>query len=332
MNGLDFLNLVIGLIFIYLIYSIAASTIWEIIVSITNLRGKTMRNWIIENFNEFTNDEKKKLSSEILDHPIIKGLSKNSHKKPIYISSELFTDVLIDLVVKSNSNDVDSSEPIVDINSFKDSLETTKSLNPGLKRVFLQYLSEDSKNLKKVKEKIGRWYDEAQERLLGSYKKSLQIWIFIISLILVSATNADTIKLASYLYGNPDAREAIANKVDIFVQDSAVESRISTMDTTIIDSIARQGQNVIIANIDENLNTLKELNKELRQTGIPIGWSVENIKLYNFWGILKKIGGLLLTVFAVSLGAPFWFDILNKLANLRSSGNKPKSSLEEKKS
>ena len=104
------------------------------------------------------------------------------------------------------------------------------------------------------------------------------------------------------------------------------------MDTTIIDSIARQEQNVIIANIDENLNTLKELNKELRQTGIPIGWSVENIKLYNFWDILKKIGGLLLTVFAVSLGAPFWFDILNKLANLRSSGNKPKSSLEEKKS
>ena len=138
--------------------------------------------------------------------------------------------------------------------------------------------------------------------------------------------------MLKYWIYNPDAREAIANKVDLFVQDSAVESRISTMDTTIIDSIARQEQNVIIANIDENLNTLKELNKELRQTGIPIGWSVENIKLYNFWDILKKIGGLLLTVFAVSLGAPFWFDILNKLANLRSSGNKPKSSLEEKKS
>jgi hypothetical protein len=36
-----------------------------------------------------------------------------------------------------------------------------------------------------------------------------------------------------------------------------------------------------------------------------------------------KILGLLVTVLAISLGAPFWFDLLNRLVNLRSTGKPP---------
>jgi hypothetical protein len=36
-----------------------------------------------------------------------------------------------------------------------------------------------------------------------------------------------------------------------------------------------------------------------------------------------KIVGLLLTAVALTLGAPFWFDLLSKLVKLRSSGDKP---------
>jgi hypothetical protein len=38
----------------------------------------------------------------------------------------------------------------------------------------------------------------------------------------------------------------------------------------------------------------------------------------------------LLTVFAVSLGAPFWFDLLNKLVNLRSAGKPPETASERR--
>ena len=38
--------------------------------------------------------------------------------------------------------------------------------------------------------------------------------------------------------------------------------------------------------------------------------------------ILVKILGLLMTVAAVSLGAPFWFDLLGKVAQLRSTGKR----------
>ena len=39
--------------------------------------------------------------------------------------------------------------------------------------------------------------------------------------------------------------------------------------------------------------------------------------------------GFLITALAIALGAPFWFDLLNKFVNLRVSGNKPESTKDE---
>ncbi|AGZ41925.1 hypothetical protein [Actinoplanes friuliensis] len=38
---------------------------------------------------------------------------------------------------------------------------------------------------------------------------------------------------------------------------------------------------------------------------------------------LLKLLGLVLTAAAAALGAPFWFDLLNRLVNLRSTGKRP---------
>ena len=66
------------------------------------------------------------------------------------------------------------------------------------------------------------------------------------------------------------------------------------------------------------MNTLSEF-------ALPIGWSVHPIGAV-MWGM--KAAGLALSILAVSLGAPFWFDLLNRLSNLRTSGPKPKTSTE----
>jgi hypothetical protein len=36
--------------------------------------------------------------------------------------------------------------------------------------------------------------------------------------------------------------------------------------------------------------------------------------------------GWIVTIIAVSIGAPFWFDVLNKFVNLRSAGRSPRDS------
>ena len=42
--------------------------------------------------------------------------------------------------------------------------------------------------------------------------------------------------------------------------------------------------------------------------------------------IVAKFIGLLISILAVSMGAPFWFDVLNKLVNIRLSGTRPEPS------
>jgi len=337
MDGFDFLNLVVGLIFIYLIYSIAASTVWEILVSFSNLRGKMLVKWFCINFDRLTfKDPGKKtgLKSSIIEHPLVKGMLRKKDKKPSYVSSDVFTDVLFDLLANPEKTEDGSSpkvsEKIVDINVLRDSLEKTTLLSPGIRRVFLQYVHEASGNLQYVKLKIGKWYEEAQERLIGSYKKNLQLWIFAIAIILVGATNADTINIASYLYRDPSAAEALADKAGLYIRDSAVIAGITRIDTSLIDSVARMEFRQISERLDSDLDRLAQLNSEITRTGVPIGWNAEEPGRFGTLDWIKKVGGLLLTIFAVSLGAPFWFDVLSKLSNLRSSGKKPNTMLEDR--
>jgi hypothetical protein len=51
---------------------------------------------------------------------------------------------------------------------------------------------------------------------------------------------------------------------------------------------------------------------------LPIGWGDGNKP--DFGGSITWLAGWLLTIVALSLGAPFWFDLLNKLVRLRGSG------------
>jgi len=54
---------------------------------------------------------------------------------------------------------------------------------------------------------------------------------------------------------------------------------------------------------------------EWRVEGWPFNWYRT-----TFW---PKLIGLLVTAFALSLGAPFWFDMLNKVVNIRNAGRAP---------
>ncbi len=68
---------------------------------------------------------------------------------------------------------------------------------------------------------------------------------------------------------------------------------------------------------------LKKKLKDIENLNLPIGWTkASSPQRFTEW--IAKIVGLIFTAFAVSLGAPFWFDILNKLSRLRGSGRVPK--------
>ncbi len=69
-----------------------------------------------------------------------------------------------------------------------------------------------------------------------------------------------------------------------------------------------------------NQPTVNERIAQLQQLGIPLGWKSRPSNAGDWW---NKLAGLALTAFAVSLGAPFWFDLLNRFMNIRAGGKSP---------
>ena len=68
---------------------------------------------------------------------------------------------------------------------------------------------------------------------------------------------------------------------------------------------------------------LQDRIQELNTVGIPLGWPDPDGARGGFSWFLLKALGLLLTAGAASLGAPFWFDILNRFMSVRSAGKAP---------
>jgi hypothetical protein len=65
--------------------------------------------------------------------------------------------------------------------------------------------------------------------------------------------------------------------------------------------------------------TPKSTLDTLQTLGLPIGWTAAPAPRDSLSLVLAHGLGWLLTAFAVSLGAPFWFDLLNKFVVVRST-------------
>lgn len=67
------------------------------------------------------------------------------------------------------------------------------------------------------------------------------------------------------------------------------------------------------------------LTNEIAEIKRPLGlgWEGANLRALTGYDLLAKFLGFLLTALAISLGAPFWFDLLKKLVNIRSAGSRP---------
>jgi hypothetical protein len=134
------------------------------------------------------------------------------------------------------------------------------------------------------------WFDDQMERLSGVYKRWSQWIVWGIGLALVLALNANSFRMAETLWNDPSSRGSIV---------AAAGS-------------ARSGE------------TFSTAQQHIGSLPLPIGWNGNGY--HHVWGWLIALAGGLVTVGAISLGAPFWFDTLSRLSRVRSTGAPPPSS------
>jgi len=107
---------------------------------------------------------------------------------------------------------------------------------------------------------------------------------------------------------------------DILKKEILLAAKKQAKDTTKIDTLLDK-------KVTSGLNTIKQVKVTVRELPIPIGWEKTNLPESCFsllsceWWM--KILGWILTALALSLGAPFWFDMLKKVMSIRNVGKNP---------
>jgi hypothetical protein len=332
MSGFPILDLVIGMIFIYFLLSVISSSAVEMILTAAKARAKILAEWLNRIFDTVVKEDgkEKTVGQLIMDHCAIIALSEKG-KAPSYIDAKNFTSALIEKITYDPKNPKSIAANIDDIIT---ALKNTTLLSTEMQRALLGYAYEardtyaalSTKTISEIeyfRAKVENWFDTSMDRLTGTFKRRYsRPFTLLVAIITAVALNADSISIAKYLYSNPEARAKIVAQAYQAASDSTYVKRFNEVHASPQDSVTMQQ---IKNDINKSLQNINEANAAL--TGdIPLGWKTIVKSTISPATVITKITGLLATILAIFMGAPFWFDLLNKIANLRSTGAKPASS------
>ena len=217
----------------------------------------------------------------VYKHPLIKHLSKNN-KLPSYIAPETLSSVLLEVIAKENNG----KSYVTHTADEARALVATISHDHPLREIMVALIDNGNEAATTLKDKLAGWFDEGMSRIAGWYKRKAKVMIFLIAGTVTLASNASSIHMAEEFWRNDALRTQIAAQAELAVQ----LGEISELETS-------------------NFKSLEVF---------PIGWSSIPEDILDW---LKTLLGWIITTAAVSLGAPFWFDLLGKVANLRGSGS-----------
>jgi hypothetical protein len=140
--------------------------------------------------------------------------------------------------------------------------------------------------------------------------------LLALGLVVAVGMNVDSIRIALTLWNNPIARQAAVDVAQKYIEKNPVRT---------------SGKGDDFQKIKDEANTLTSVSQTLP---VPFGWQSEIETNSNSFGNIgfwsKKVIGWFVTALALSLGAPFWFDMLNKFMMVRSSV-KPKGEKKDSK-
>ncbi|MBN2350848.1 MAG: hypothetical protein JXJ22_18570 [Bacteroidales bacterium] len=252
MFGSTALDIVIGLIFIFLLYSLLATVIAEIIATFFGLRARNLSKAISRMLED--DNHKGELTRKFYNHPLIKYLAPgNFFKKPSYISPGNFSKCLLDILKELGKGDAEiekvksglegmenkaekleaierllaeteltDSEQMASVKSLMGNKNTHNVLSNTETGGFLKSLLDDAQNdLVKFKSLIEQWYDDTMDRATSWYKSNLQIILVGIGFILAVSFNASTIEIAKMLSKDKNAREQMVQLASSFSENNA---------------------------------------------------------------------------------------------------------------
>lgn len=322
MLGSIALDVAIGLIFIYLVASLVASAVNELIENWLKNRAKDLERGITELLGDKTK------VAEVYNHALVLSLYKGANYQaarngelPSYIPSRNFALALMDIISGGGDGLKNATGPRISGAAAEEApppqitalLQGAERMNEPLRTAVLALIRAAGNDASRVRLNIENWFDSSMDRVSGWYKRRAQQFLLVIGVVLAAAGNIDTINIANVLSRDSGKRDALVAQAREYASRNPEPSKIASKDDPVLKSIEKMG--------------------------LPIGWAAKpgagepsdpRSLPDNFPGWLAKLFGIALTAAAISLGSPFWFDTLNKFVVVRSTVKPTEKSPPEK--
>ena len=346
MFDLGILDVGIGMAFLFLAVSLICSAVREFIETFMKTRAMDLERGL----RELLADQKGTgFTKSLFEHPLISGLFTGTydpkrikttalsggdermpfrHRRnlPSYIPSGQFASALMDLVVRRPNALPYPAPPL--------SLETLRSAaaaldNDQVRRAVLSAIDLGGDDIQKVKANIESWFNGTMDRVAGWYKRRTQLVLFLVGLFVAIVMNVDAITVADRFGTDAELRGAVVAAAGHTVKSPSGDAAPSPVD-------------------------VDEVRNQLVKVGFPIGWvggrpgpqfqmtcaarQATQPKLVtnptdppcsDVGVYVQIVFGWLITAVATMLGAPFWFDVLNKFMVIRSTVKPHEKSREE---
>ncbi|MGH7620577.1 MAG: hypothetical protein ACREPM_25465, partial [Gemmatimonadaceae bacterium] len=329
MSGSTIIDIAIGLVLIYLVFSLLCTAVNEWIARLLALRATGLYHGVTQLLGT-------ELAGRFHDHVLIdvlkpdkapvlrrRGATDGSPARyPSYISAQTFAQTIMDLTTQTTSPGM----PGVAVRSALlpvPASVTRKALIAGgaaavaaapppppdpVPEVIRTLLAPVDGDGAAMEQRLVNWFDDSMDRVSGWYKRRAQAYLFVIAVIVAVGFNIDTFRVVTQLEAEPSVRAALVQQADAIVARSG-----GTVDTA-------------------SMRQVREGIDELQHSGLTVGWDSECSPVPRVFGYapaghcgnpLTALLGLFVSAVALSFGAPFWFDALNKLVNVRQTGAKP---------
>jgi hypothetical protein len=175
-------------------------------------------------------------------------------------------------------------------------------MNGGNLSQVIELFDKESENHQSFLESIETWYNEYMYRVNHSYKRLLRAPMWVLAFAIAIVFNIDAVKVGTTLWQNATMANNIAIGAESYVKNNSVNDTASVW--------------------------ISDFEKYKSDFDLPIGWKYENAYYKSIkdtkdfslsWYIATKLLGLFLAAMIASMGAPFWYDILQKIIGVKGS-------------
>ena len=315
------LDVAIGLSLVYLGASLFVTILNEYIALTFDLRSKELSRHLSELLGP--------LEELAKSNPAFRVMLDERRNTRSYVDPNVLAQVMVACLSTSAPLGIAQGTPVSDeaasaagpassVAATPDLMQAIARLPDSRLKSVLWTLAQSAKNdVEKLVTATSLWVDRSLTVLGESYKRQMQ-WITLgLGFAIAVGFNIDTVNVVSRLYLDKELRDEVVVAAEQYTKQVTPDV-IATCPNLAPELAAKDPK---CAPVQGLAKAIAERSKTFGE--LPLGWQDAQLTDLVSSRFPQRLLGWLLTAIAISLGAPFWFDLLNRVVNLRHTIERP---------